>query len=349
MKFFLTCTEQEAQAWGMAGADLPEQLRAEYSAAGMPFGPVVEDPAQADVIVFCEPIQEAEQIWAPKLRGNSLVRQFPEKCYIISQEDQPIPFLPGVYVSLRAPWADPKLHRTWQYRFTMNPLIEDSAEVAACQVAPTFLASFSGAATHPIRAKLFNLYANDPRFDLRETKNLQFNVNPSSQDKKQGQRGFIKSMLAARFSLCPRGFGANSYRIQESMALSRAPVVIGDDWVPPKGIDWSSFAIFVSSDRIPQLADILSQRAEEFEVLGKQARAVWEQNFQPSLYAVKCLGQIKGLQESGARLSGRYRAHWEHLLRNRMREMNPARYQGLKGRLRIIKSLGREALAYIKN
>ena len=46
---------------------------------------------------------------------------------------------------------------------------------------------------------------------------------------------YVDVLLSGRFSLCPAGWAAVSFRIYESMALGICPVIIADELVPPNG------------------------------------------------------------------------------------------------------------------
>lgn len=58
------------------------------------------------------------------------------------------------------------------------------------------------------------------------------------------------------FSLCPEGAGPNTIRLWESLAAGAIPVVIAEDWIPPKlppDIRWERAVVFVDRREIPGL------------------------------------------------------------------------------------------------
>lgn len=80
-----------------------------------------------------------------------------------------------------------------------------------------YLANFIGKNTHPIRSGIFKI--NDERFYISEK-------NHSLQD-------YCKILSESVFTLCPRGYGKSSFRIQEALQYGSIPVYISDEFVLP--------------------------------------------------------------------------------------------------------------------
>jgi hypothetical protein len=115
------------------------------------------------------------------------------------------------------------------------------------------------------------------------------------------KRAFVRDILEAKFALCPRGVGASSFRIFEAMQLGRAPVIIADDWSPPPGPDWNSFAIFVPERHLARVPSILRHLEPEWQTRGQRARAAWEAFYSPSrlgLTIVRQAGQLLAQRRS---------------------------------------------------
>lgn len=73
------------------------------------------------------------------------------------------------------------------------------------------------------------------------------------------------------FTLCPRGFGKQSFRFSESIQLESIPIYIYDDdggaWLPyPKSIDWKKMAIVIHENDIPKLGDIVTGKEKSGEM-----------------------------------------------------------------------------------
>jgi len=69
---------------------------------------------------------------------------------------------------------------------------------------------------------------------------------------------FINVTKRSKFSLCPRGYGAQSFRIYETIQLGSVPVIIYDkEWFPfSHKINWSDFCVLIHISEL----NILKQR-----------------------------------------------------------------------------------------
>lgn len=296
LAFYFAATEQEPQPWGLAGSDWANQMRQALGATPHPLYRLAAQPAEADLIVMCEPTQLSQQTWAPRLRVHPLVVSHPEKIYVASEEDTPLGFFPGIYCSLPKSHFDPRLHRTWIYRGTLNPHIA-SHQARAFEADPPLLAAFSGAASHPVRTALL---ARATRLAaagiaVRETASCKFNANPADPALRPDQVSYIEHILGAKFALCPRGTGTGSFRLQEAMALGRAPVIISDEWVPVRGPDFAKCAIFVREADIARLPAILRAHAPRWREMGQAAQTAWRDYFDPANYCPRALDQLAAI------------------------------------------------------
>lgn len=293
LAFFFDSTEQEVQPWGMAGSDWADQMRRDLAAAPHPLYRLASRPEEADLIVLCEPTQLSQQTWAPRLRAHPLVAAHPEKIYVATEEDTPLGFFPGIYCSLPRTNFDPRLHRTWVYRGTLNPYIAEYQRTATA-AEPSLLGIFHGANSHPVRTKLLSLAPSLARARIRvgESPGCKFNFNPADPALRPDQVSYITNILDAKFSLCPRGTGTGSFRLQESMALGRAPVIISDEWVPVRGPDFASCAVFVREAELPRLPAILQAREAQWREMGRLARLAWAEFFDPRHYCHRALDQL---------------------------------------------------------
>jgi hypothetical protein len=321
---YFTCTEQEPQAWGMAGADWPERMAKEYAACGDSRYDLVQDPEKAELIVFWEPFQKSQETWAPKLRAHPLVRSQPNKVFIVTPEDRPMGFLSGLHCSLPRRLFNPKRHRTWIYQGTLNPYIENYASIFP-EIMPHRQAAFVGARSHAVRGALFENRAllESQGIFVAETGNCQFNTAPEDATHKEPQLRYIENILKSKFSLCPRGTGTGSFRMQESLALGRAPVILSDDWVPIAGPDWKKCAIFVAERKVRELPAILREREADWQTMGRAARATWLEFFQPKTYARNALRQIEDIRTQRTHDEADYFATWDKLIAREKRRQNP--------------------------
>ena len=112
--------------------------------------------------------------------------------------------------------------------------------------------SFVGSITSPIRQQLYNMLSSN--FDYTfYMQNWTPTISNSCLDL------FINTTLRSKFALCPRGYGAQSFRLYEVLQLGAIPVIVYDkDWFPFESeLDWDTFAVKIHISDIPQLDSIL--------------------------------------------------------------------------------------------
>ena len=98
--------------------------------------------------------------------------------------------------------------------------------------------SFVGSATNPIRNQALESLSKKEGYLINA-----FHWRPDvTQDQ---QKLFIDVTARSRFTLCPRGYGATSYRLYEAMQLGSIPVYISDKHMLPWSdeIDWNSICV----------------------------------------------------------------------------------------------------------
>jgi hypothetical protein len=83
------------------------------------------------------------------------------------------------------------------------------------------------------------------------------------------QNMFLDITARSKFTLCPRGYGATSFRLYEAMQLESVPVYIyyKQPFLPFKDeIDWSTFCILIDSENMSQIDNILTSITEETRI-----------------------------------------------------------------------------------
>jgi hypothetical protein len=315
LRVFSTQTEHDDQLWGSDGRDWSSRMNDQILAADDPRLIATSDPEEADLIIFWEPHQDAQAVFAPRLRAHPIVHRHPNKSFVVSVEDAPLGFLPGLYTSLPAYRHHPRRHRTWIYYRLENPHLQSRRDELG-DVAPCNLASFMGANSSCVRSAIFELqhrFARDLIFVL-PTKRGAFAVNPHDPRLRRAQIDYVDMMLDAKFSLCPCGNGAGSYRLQESMAVGRAPVIISDEWVPVAGLDWSEFAVFVSESDVRHLPAILREHEPRWREMGKKARETYESWFRIDTFAVRALDHISAIYRQRMHDEREFMARWDEMV-----------------------------------
>jgi hypothetical protein len=314
LKLLFTQTEYEEQPFGSDGCDWAATMRDQMPQFTNTPYEIIDEPEQADIIVFWEPHQQSQTIWIPRLRVHPLVHKFPNRVFVVSVEDHPLGLLSGLYASLPARRHHPHRHRTSLYYQTHNPYLR-SLRAGRHVPAPPHLASFSGADSHPLRHQLLDMadWLARENIIVSATERHKFQISSDPQ-LKPFQLAFIDSILDAKFILCPRGHGAGSYRLQESLALGRAPVIISDNWVPVADLDWERFAIFVSEDSLHALPAILREHEPRWKEMGDIAKQTYESHFSPQVFVLRAVEQIVAIYNSRRHDERHFFAHWQQVM-----------------------------------
>jgi hypothetical protein len=241
---------------------------------------LAEDPREADIILFGEMSQGGLGgcgLFAERVRAHPFYRRFPEKCFLFDSGDTFFPVLPGIYASLTRRQYRPDHTRTGFYLYVIeNPFIRSQPLTGG----EKYLASFVGSSTtHPLRRQILALRRDD--FLLADTRaeSYRMNFEADPQERAPFYLAYADAMAGARFSLCPRGVGAASIRLFESMKMGRACVILSDAWRPNDGVDWDSFSIRVPEADVLRIPQILEEHADRAAQMGLRARAEWENWF----------------------------------------------------------------------
>jgi hypothetical protein len=238
---------------------------------------VTEDVDAADIILFVDARSDHDDWTLRAIRNHPLVRAFPEKAFIYNEMDRPWCALPGLYVSMPA-WAfNPARQRAWCYVAEINPYV---AEVAGSGSSPELLFSFVGRRCHRVRDQIFRL--EHPRTYISDT--TLYNFFGAERDSLDAQkRAYAEVIRRSKFVLCPRGSGPASFRLFETMAAGRVPVVLSDSWVPPIGPRWDAFTIVVPESEVAGVPWIIESHEDRSERMAAAAREAWEEWFAPDV------------------------------------------------------------------
>lgn len=282
---------------------------------------LVEDPDEADIILFAE-MGECGA-FAERVRAHPFYTRFPHKCFLFDSGDRVFPILPGIYASLTQAQYRPDHTRTGFYLY----IIENAFVTYR---APTgrepHLASFVGSSnTHPVREKLFALNRQDILVKDTSAYSTRMAYHGEPAEREQFWSEYADSIANAKFSLCPRGRGAGSIRLFESMKMGRACVIISDAWQPNEGVDWDSFSIRVPEGDAPRIQEILERNADRAAEMGVRARTEWENWFSEKVRFHRVVELCLSIQRArkGFGRAQRY-YHMRHI------PLNPRRYLSSK-------------------
>jgi hypothetical protein len=234
---------------------------------------VTNDPDEADLIIFAEN-DHGVGVLGTEVRAHPLVRKFRDKCFMYNASDTPLPFLPGIYSSIERRWYQPERVRSGHYlssHITVPPLL--SVETR------DLLFSFVGAGNNAsVRRRVLGL--RHSRAFCEDTSAHAQTVWHHGKDAiDRFAHSYAQVLARTKFALCPRGVGASSMRVFESMRAGCVPVIISDAWVPPTGPDWSAFSIRVPEATVEAIPAILEAADSTSEAMGLRARRAWEDWF----------------------------------------------------------------------
>ena len=261
---------------------------------------LVDDPEEADLIFFAD--EGRHPHFDPY--NSSLYRRYWRKCFVFSQTDFPIPLVPGLYASIRKKDYDFAWSRTgfyvWDCPSQSSQIMYFRYDPIPFPKNPKYLCSFAGNCRNsPVRQKLKEL--NHPRYLVRDVgaDTIKANTLGDQDWIKRLQNQYVTLIGESKFSLCPRGGGTNSYRLYETMAMGRAPVILSDDWVASADVPWDEFSIRISERDYKSIFRILERHEDRAEELGKRARQVWEKDFHPDTVFDRAVASFLDLLSCG--------------------------------------------------
>jgi len=156
------------------------------------------------------------------------------------------------------------------------PLICSRIDPKLCNEAKKdIFCSFVGSITHNVRDAMYAHYGHDKHFYF-SPQHWDVHVPQSRFDH------FIDITKRSLFSLCPRGYGAQSFRLYEVLQLNSVPVFIYDkEWLPFKDeIDWNSFCVLIHINNISNLKlKLLSYSRDQINKMIHTGREIYEKYF----------------------------------------------------------------------
>jgi hypothetical protein len=268
----LTTADEEIA--GYSGADF-RRLSAAASCDRFHKHKLVDSPAHADIILFVGSTYPDHR----DVRSHPFLRHHRDKCFLFHSDDYVIPFLPGVYVNIAKRWYSERTLTGPYLQMTQWDYVPFVPSVADCDYLFCFIGSTR---THPVRTRLIRLV--HPRAYLEDTsrlvekgeKNTAFAMVNYQQDAKTRYGEVIGR---SKFVLCPRGYACSTWRLFETMKAGRVPVIISDQWVPPRGPIWETFSVRVKESQISHIPELLERHEADAEAMGQRARLAWEEWF----------------------------------------------------------------------
>lgn len=135
------------------------------------------------------------------------------------------------------------------------PLISQEHMYASMSVKRRYLYNFVGNVTHDIRKPLIELAGKPGSFIRTQKHSIQ---------------AFCSVLMQSVFTLCPRGYGPTSFRIQEALQYGSIPVYISDEWVIPHNLPFTDYGVLIDAAGADRVHEILMSITAE-EIARKQA------------------------------------------------------------------------------
>lgn len=246
---------------------------------------LTDDADEADLILFIENSRYHKDRYFRKLTNHPLVRNYPQKVFMYNPHDTPWLVLPGLYASMPKQRFDNKVIAACNYVEVINPYVRCDFDKQ-----PTYLFSFCGTPYRGVRSRIAKL--THPRASINA-----FAANMYGHGRKnEPMMNYAELLVDSKFILCPKGIGTSSIRLFEVLKAGRVPVIISDNWVPPKGPDWHNIAVFVPEHATDQIPRLLEMEEHQWEQKARAARAAWEQYFSPDVVLNYMIEQILELQ-----------------------------------------------------
>ncbi|MGA3170989.1 MAG: exostosin family protein [Chthoniobacteraceae bacterium] len=250
---------------------------------------LVDDAEGADVVLFLDGHQHYLDLSMGAIRRHRLARAHPEKVFVYSQQDQPWCAMPGLYVAMPRQSFNWRRQRPCAYITVPNEYVLQGGTRTG---SPDLLFSFAGRGGNRTRDRILHSPGH-PRARIVDTSALDF-FGVQTADIDLQKRRYAEIIARSKFVLCPRGAGPSSFRIFETMAAGRVPVVISDAWTAPMGPDWEKCALFISERQAHRISRLIEEQEPRFPLMAEAARREWEQWFSPQVLFHR---MIEGLRE----------------------------------------------------
>jgi hypothetical protein len=245
---------------------------------------ITNNPKEADLILVCDAYFDN---YGEIILKNEILKNYTNKCFLLSNVDKPLPVFRGILTSAEKSFLNFKRIRSCSYTSALpdfkNQFIENYYINNEKPLEKKFLFSFIGRDSDPIRRPIFLTHFDRKDILVENTENS-FNLYNRNNDFLKKQQYYFEILQRSKFALCPRGWGANSYRLFEAMMLGVAPVIIADKWVLPKGPDWKSFSIIIPSKNIKTLEKIIIQNEYRHVGMGIRAREAFVKYFDDKVF-----------------------------------------------------------------
>lgn len=207
-------------------------------------------------------------------------------------QDHPRGFAKGLYCSLPQSSFDPRAHRTFAYPITYNELI-DLFPASDC----THDWLFFGGITAKVRERIVSVLS-----PVADATGGRIVVQGAPWDRMFDRSGvepkqqYADAMRAARFIVCPRGNGAGSIRLFETLKAGRVPIIVADSYVVPDGLEAARCMLRCRESEVAQIPALVAAHRDRWAEMAAKARAFWEDTYSDSALLRTIVGLSQGLE-----------------------------------------------------
>jgi hypothetical protein len=236
---------------------------------------LVDNPHAADLVLFAEFYGGGFHF--ESLRAHPVVKRHRQKCFVFCSNAFVIPFLPGVYASVEQRWSSARTCGGFYVGLPKNEFTTFTAPDHDLPYLFSFMGSVENAAVRRDLAQL-----RHPKGFFQNTSDefgQLLHGDMSQRERRDYYRRYAEMTKASKFVLCPRGLGAATIRLFETMRMGRVPVILSDAWVPPSGPAWDKFSIRIPEADFHKIPQLLEEREPMAVQMGMLARREWEQWF----------------------------------------------------------------------
>lgn len=201
-----------------------------------------------------------------------------------------VPIIPGLYVSLTRNFATRNRASSHAYLSYMAETDGNPHCKGHTLTPKKYLGCFTGKSNIPLRKHIFETLRNEAGYFLKDTLKTYNHFHGERMESEQVS--YVQSIRDSEFAICPRGEGASSIRLFESLRLGTAPIIIGDAWTPPLGPRWDDFSFRVKENAIHSIPELVKTNRHRHQEMGMLARQAFEAFYSPQTIVSDILDQL---------------------------------------------------------
>lgn len=260
---------------------------------------LTNDPESADLILVGGIGNEVmTRAYLEALLNQETISRYPNKCFTVSFRDKPIVLNRGVFESASRHWlvgtrAAAGAYRPHQFSRYVQAYVGNPAPIER-----DLLFTFVGRNSHPVRLRLFALRCARQDVLIEDSSSFSMWKAADAHESDWRQRRYCSLLRRSKFAVCPRGVGTGSIRLFEAMSMGICPVILADDWIPPRGPDWSAISIRIREKDVARLEEIVEAQEPAFAEMGERARHAYLEYFADATYFNYVVDACATMQET---------------------------------------------------